>query len=117
MRERHRYHQPRHYHHHRRERGYRPAKSRASDVVAAVVGAALIAGGYHFSTPEQRAVAADMLGTVAEITRLPRDRAPQAGDHWGGCDDARDAGTAPIYRGEPGYRSNMDGDNDGIACE
>ena len=117
MRDRHRYHQPRHYHHHRRNREYRPAKSRGSDVLAATVAAALIAGGYHFSTPEQRAGAAAMLETVAEITRLPRDRAPQAGDHWGGCNDARDAGTAPIYRGESGYRSNMDGDNDGIACE
>ncbi|MDN6557056.1 MAG: excalibur calcium-binding domain-containing protein [Acidipropionibacterium acidipropionici] len=23
----------------------------------------------------------------------------------------------PLYRGEPGYRSGMDGDNDGVACE
>lgn len=23
----------------------------------------------------------------------------------------------PIYRGEPGYRVEMDGDGDGIACE
>ena len=46
-----------------------------------------------------------------------RQRKPQAGDYWGGCNDARAAGTAPIYRGEPGYRQDMDGDNDGIACE
>ena len=44
-------------------------------------------------------------------------RAPEAGDYWRGCDDARAAGTAPIYRGEPGYRDGMDGDSDGIACE
>ena len=37
--------------------------------------------------------------------------------YWHGCNDARTAGTAPIYRGEPGYRSEMDGDSDGIACE
>ncbi|WP_293845936.1 excalibur calcium-binding domain-containing protein [Sphingopyxis sp.] len=43
--------------------------------------------------------------------------APQDGDYWRGCNDARAAGTAPIYRGEPGYREGMDGDNDGIACE
>ncbi|WP_216638603.1 excalibur calcium-binding domain-containing protein [Mycobacterium colombiense] len=24
---------------------------------------------------------------------------------------------APIYRGQPGYRSGLDRDNDGIACE
>lgn len=33
------------------------------------------------------------------------------------CREARAAGAAPIYRGQPGYRSEMDGDNDGIACE
>lgn len=48
---------------------------------------------------------------------LARAREPQAGDHWPGCDAARQAGTAPIYAGEPGYREGMDGDGDGIACE
>ena len=33
------------------------------------------------------------------------------------CREARAAGAAPIYRGQPGYRPEMDGDNDGIACE
>jgi hypothetical protein len=33
------------------------------------------------------------------------------------CDDARAAGAAPIYRGEPGYREALDRDRDGIACE
>jgi len=48
---------------------------------------------------------------------LMRKRSPQEGDSWSGCDAAREAGTAPIYIGEPGYRSGMDGDGDGIACE
>jgi hypothetical protein len=54
------------------------------------------------------------LGSTLDLTRR---RAPQAGDYWSGCDDARGAGTAPIYRLEPGYRPEMDGDDDGIACE
>lgn len=33
------------------------------------------------------------------------------------CREAWAAGYAPMYRGEPGYRSGLDGDNDGIACE
>lgn len=33
------------------------------------------------------------------------------------CDDAWRAGIAPIYRGQPGYRPEWDGDHDGIACE
>lgn len=63
-------------------------------------------------------------GRVDSVTRqlagasgLRRQRLPQQGDNWGGCNDARVAGTAPIYRGEPGYRDDMDGDDDGIACE
>lgn len=46
-----------------------------------------------------------------------RSRPPRAGDYWQGCNDARAAGTAPIYDDEPGYRPEMDGDGDGIACE
>jgi hypothetical protein len=37
--------------------------------------------------------------------------------HYAGCDEVRAAGKAPLHAGEPGYRPEMDGDNDGIACE
>lgn len=37
--------------------------------------------------------------------------------YYRNCAAALAAGAAPIYRGQPGYRSEMDGDNDGIACE
>jgi hypothetical protein len=33
------------------------------------------------------------------------------------CDGARTVGLAPARRGEPGYWSHNDADNDGIACE
>ena len=46
-----------------------------------------------------------------------RARSPQSGDYWSGCDDARSAGVVPLHAGEPGYRPEMDGDSDGIACE
>lgn len=36
---------------------------------------------------------------------------------WSGCDEVRAAGLAPLKRGEPGFDSGMDGDNDGLACE
>lgn len=48
---------------------------------------------------------------------LRRENAPPAGAYYSGCDDARAAGVAPLYIGEPGYREGMDGDGDGIACE
>lgn len=36
---------------------------------------------------------------------------------WQNCSQARAAGAAPIYVGEPGYRPGPDRDDDGIACE
>ncbi|MFC5230299.1 excalibur calcium-binding domain-containing protein [Pseudonocardia zijingensis] len=37
--------------------------------------------------------------------------------YYPNCKAAKAAGAAPLYRGEPGYRSKMDGDDDGVACE
>ena len=34
-----------------------------------------------------------------------------------GCDQVRAAGKAPLRYGDPGYRPEMDGDGDGLACE
>lgn len=85
-------------------------------IAAGVIGA--IAGvGSSAITPAGRADVAAAANDVAVATGMKRSRPPQPGDRWGGCNDARAAGTAPIYRGEPGYRSTMDGDDDGVACE
>ncbi len=81
-------------------------------IVGVVVGVGSI-----MTTSHGRAGAVATIEQVAADTRLSRLRPPQQGDEWGGCNDARAAGTAPIYRGEPGYRANMGGDGDGIACE
>lgn len=40
-----------------------------------------------------------------------------ASAYYANCDAARSAGAAPLYRGDPGYRSGLDRDNDGVACE
>lgn len=51
-------------------------------------------------------------------TKSPEERAAiERSVYYAGCDEARAAGAAPIRRGQPGYRSGMDGDDDGIACE
>lgn len=47
---------------------------------------------------------------------VPR-QAPRSSVYYPNCRAARAAGAAPIYRGQPGYRPEMDGDGDGIACE
>lgn len=46
-----------------------------------------------------------------------RENVPPIGAYYSNCDDARSAGVAPLYAGEPGFRSEMDGDGDGVACE
>lgn len=40
-----------------------------------------------------------------------------AGVYYKNCDAAEQAGAAPLSMGEPGYRSPLDGDSDGVACE
>lgn len=40
---------------------------------------------------------------------------PQA--YYRNCAEAKAAGAAPLYQGDPGYRSALDRDHDGIACE
>ena len=53
--------------------------------------------------------------TAAQPPAAPPD---SAGDpYYKNCAAARAAGAAPLYRGQPGYRAQMDGDSDGIACE
>jgi hypothetical protein len=47
----------------------------------------------------------------------PGDAALEGSLYFSGCNQVRAAGLAPLYRGQPGYRAGMDGDNDGIACE
>ncbi|WP_081997315.1 excalibur calcium-binding domain-containing protein [Sphingopyxis fribergensis] len=83
---------------------------------AGVIGA--LAGiGSIGATSEGRAHLYDVASEASVAAGLARERAPAGGDYWRRCDDARAAGTAPIYRGEPGYRDGLDADNDGIACE
>jgi hypothetical protein len=39
------------------------------------------------------------------------------GAYYSNCRDAFQDGRANIRRGEPGYRAELDADNDGLACE
>lgn len=46
----------------------------------------------------------------------PKDNAP-ADVYYATCDAARAAGAAPLERGKPGYRAELDGNNNGWACD
>jgi hypothetical protein len=37
--------------------------------------------------------------------------------YYANCDAVRAAGKAPLYKGSPGYRSGLDRNNNGVACE
>ena len=57
----------------------------------------------------------------AELTQSPEERAQaqqvMASVTYKGCDEVRAFGRAPLHYGNPGYRTHMDGDRDGLACE
>jgi hypothetical protein len=56
--------------------------------------------------------------TWVQLTASPDEIAQvEQSAYFANCSHARAAGAAPIYRGSPGYRSGMDGDDDGVACE
>ena len=104
-----------------------------------------LAGGYAWSAataPPQRAYVPPK-PTIADIAAAPKDYPAAVDDEWAmrggnppsvadepnraatladtvhysGCNEVRAAGKAPLYEGDPGYRTEMDGDADGIACE
>lgn len=63
---------------------------------------------------------ATTVATTSRATTPPAPAttsAPSAGVYYANCAAARAAGAAPLSRGEPGYRSALDADNDGVACE
>ncbi|WP_448140240.1 thermonuclease family protein [Sphingopyxis fribergensis] len=47
----------------------------------------------------------------------PVGRPAVSNAYYRNCRAAWAAGAAPLYRGQPGYRPEMDGDGDGVACE
>ena len=54
---------------------------------------------------------------VPQPAPAPLPAPPAQEVYYENCTAARAAGAAPIMRGEPGYASKLDRDNDGIACE
>jgi hypothetical protein len=80
---------------HRGEPGYRPALDGDDDGIACETG-----------------------GGAAPPAPAPPPADPPAADvYYANCAAARAAGAAPLYAGQPGYRSGLDRDHDGVACE
>jgi endonuclease YncB( thermonuclease family) len=80
----------------------------------------LWAGTFQMPWEYRRSPSALPTAGTARVTPPPVPRpAPSAAEepYYPNCAAARAAGAAPILRGEPGYRSRLDRDNDGVACE
>ncbi|WP_432834064.1 excalibur calcium-binding domain-containing protein [Dactylosporangium sp. CA-092794] len=55
--------------------------------------------------------------TTAEPPAEEATDDPGTDVYYKNCAEARSAGAAPLYRGDPGYRKALDRDGDGVACE
>lgn len=53
----------------------------------------------------------------ASVSRGPIASPAPTGVYYRNCNAAWASGAAPLYRGQPGCRAEMDGDGDGVACE
>lgn len=86
---------------------------------AAVSSAAALQKTTEHCVAERKAAAAPPPTTAPPTTAPPTTIAPApvATTYYENCDAARAAGAAPLYRGDPGYASHLDRDDDGIACE
>ncbi len=91
----------------------------ASGVAPAVTGIPLVKSGKHYvvEAPPQDTDPEPLYGSDEEPRRTYAPRVASSAVYYSGCNAVRAAGAAPLRRGEPGYRPEMDGDNDGIACE
>ena len=78
---------------------------------SALLGVPLMLGiGYY--------VTGDAVPLVGTLTMSASERATiERSVTYSGCRELRRLGKAPLYAGQPGYREEMDGDGDGIACE
>jgi hypothetical protein len=53
----------------------------------------------------------------AKKSKKSHKTATHSSVYYKNCTAVKKAGKAPLYEGDPGYRSALDRDHDGIACE
>ena len=68
--------------------------------------------------PAQDEPAQDEPAQPEEPAQRPQqDPKKSTSTYYANCTEAKAAGAAPMYEGDPGYRSGLDRDHDGIACD
>ena len=83
-------------------------------VAAVILG---LTGGYAWSKWSKPS-AADAVNAPKMVSAKPGQTSAdvEQSEYYASCDDARAAGKAPLYAGQPGYRSDLDPDGTGLAC-
>ncbi|SDB82854.1 Excalibur calcium-binding domain-containing protein [Raineyella antarctica] len=74
----------------------------------------------HEAPPATVSTAAPATRTTTPVPTAGPHQAATGGSgtvYYASCAAARAAGAAPLHRGEDGYRSGLDRDSDGVACE
>ncbi|PGM50923.1 calcium-binding protein, partial [Bacillus cereus] len=71
---------------------------------------------------EQQRQAAEQARVQQEQQKAQQSQTqPVAGSnsntYYKNCTEVKNAGKAPLYKGQPGYSSKLDRDGDGVACE
>lgn len=90
---------------------HRPPERRATFAITVATLCAGVFAVTWIATPDLQRLWASTSRSPQEIAAVERSV------FYSGCNQARAAGAAPLHRGTPGYRPEMDGDSDGIACE
>jgi Excalibur calcium-binding domain len=74
-----------------------------------------LAAGYAWSAMPP--ATAEPVASAAPASIKPTPEEIEHSAYYPNCAAVRAAGHAPIFKAQPGYRSELDADSDGIACE
>ncbi|WP_306669370.1 MULTISPECIES: DUF1524 domain-containing protein [unclassified Arthrobacter] len=66
---------------------------------------------------EHDAIAVILAGCPGQLAPSAVEPSAPAAVYYANCAEAVAAGAAPLHAGSAGYRSGLDGDGDGVACE
>ena len=87
-------------------------------LIFVVLGNAACSPAAHLEATPGVTLAPLLVEPGTETTTQPGSTSKQpGGPYYANCAAVRSAGKAPLHSGDPGYRSELDGDDDGLACE
>lgn len=89
----------------------------AAEASASAAAAAEAAEAAEKAAQEKAAQEAQQAEEAAQEPEEPAQPAQKPQAYYRNCAEAKAAGAAPLYQGDPGYRSALDRDHDGVACE